>query len=185
MVMKRDMNTQTRARTYEEIRTTLLAISRELVHLGVDYGCLLHCVQQHRPAFYHQLENEFGSHVLLCEPERGIRAIITRATLGVSAVMVVENYSLLEPLFLRISEQGLAKLYVIKKSGLVSLTNLARRHASEITSAVQTDPSHLLYQVDEDSADSEGQMIEVISVGAECPRSLSDAVASGGFAVKS
>ncbi len=175
------MNTQlARSRKHEEIRGVLSSISRELSLLGEEYRCILHCMQPHRRGYYCQLEQEFGVHALLCEHEDGIKAIITKAALGFAAVIEVERYSLIEPLFLRISEQALARLYVIRKSGLVSLANLARRKGSEIAGAVQADPTHLLYQVDEDSADSEGQILEIISVGPECPRSLSEAVASSG-----
>jgi len=170
------MNSQARSRSYEQARATVVAISRELAYLKADYCCVVHCAQPRRADFYRQIHNEFGAHVVICEPKRSIWTGIIKATLGTTAMIIIDNCDLLESLFFRVSEQGLARLYLIKKSACMSVTSLSRTLPTEIVAAVQGDPTHLFYQIDEDSADVNGQMIEITSIGHQCPRSLIDAL---------
>jgi hypothetical protein len=171
------MNTQmTRARTHEQVRASLLAMSRELDDLGGSYACVLHCMQPHRNGYYAQLEKEFGVRILRCSQGEGVRATVFEVALGASGVMVVKDYGLLQPLFLRISEQAFAALYVIKSSDLESVLVAAQRDASRLPNAVEASSAYLVYQVDEDSATDEKVVVEMISVAADCPRSLKEAL---------
>lgn len=74
----------------------------------------------------------------------------------------------------------MAALYTINRSTLPAVPDLARLNASEIAAVIKEDPAHLVYQVDEDSAEEDGQVLELLSVGADCPQVLREAVGFDG-----
>lgn len=96
--------------------------------------------------------------------------------LGFSALIVLDDYKKLPPLFSRLAEQAMVALYVIDKSMLASVSDLARQNSAEIKKTIEKDPRHLIYKVDGDSAESDGKVIELLSIGVDCPNVLSEAV---------
>ena len=171
------MNTNlSRSRTYDEIRITVTAIAEQLTVLSGDYYCVIHSIQQHRHSYYQKLEGEFRVPVLLCGQSKGLKAALSKSILGSSAMILLKDYDLLSPIFFRISEQALAAIYAVRKRNALTLTDLAQLDSLNLVSAVRRDTSHFSYQVDEDAADSSGLIPEVISMGSDCARSLSDVV---------
>jgi len=160
----------------EEVHNVLEAIGRALDGLGDQSVCVLHCMQPHRSSFYHQLERDFGVSILLCHPHDGIKAVIGKIALGVSALIVIDQYGTLPSLFSRVGEQATAALYAINRSLLAVVPDLARLNVSEIAEVIKEDPAHLVYQVDEDAAGEDGRVLEVLSIGVECPQALREAV---------
>jgi hypothetical protein len=167
-----------RSRAHAEVQASLLSIQQVLHQLGDQQACVLHCMQPHRPDFYRRLEHEFGVLVQTDQQRVGLRAAITKA-LGLSALIVLNRYEELPTLFFRISEQATAALYVVARSTTEALPEMAQLNASEIVAEIKRDPTHLMYQVDEDAATADGRMVEVVSAGPDCPQALKEAVGIG------
>lgn len=165
-----------RARTLNDVRDVLFAIAHALESLGDQHACVLHCMQPHRSNFYQQIEHDFSVRVFICSPRNNFKATISSVVLGVSALIVVDDYDSLPSLFSQLGEQAMVGLYVISKSKLASIPDLTQLSTGEIAATIKKDPAHLLYQVDEDSAAGDGQVIELLSAGADCPNLLREAV---------
>lgn len=172
---------QVRTRNFDEVAAVIAAISSALQGLGDDHACFVHCMELHRSGFYKTIEHEFGVHVI---PGRapGLKAGLMRLAFGFSAMIEVENYEMLVPLFSRVGEQAMAALYVVRRSTL-SEDALKRMRTPEINAAVLNDPTHMVYQVDEDSADEAGLVAEILSTGDKCDPLLKTALSSDGGAM--
>jgi len=166
----------TRARELDAVHGTVCAITRALDSLGDQHACILHCMQPHRSNFYHQLERDFSARVSPCNPRGKFRAAIGKAIFGVPALILMDDHGKLPLLFSKIGEQAMAGLYVVNKTTLALVPAFAQLDASEIVAAVKTDPTHLVYHVDEDAAGGDGKVIELLSTGASCPKVLSAAL---------
>ncbi|MRR59446.1 MAG: hypothetical protein EG824_14750 [Deltaproteobacteria bacterium] len=169
-----------RSRNLERVHDALLAIARALADFGDQEVCILHCMQPHRSNFYRQLEQDFGVSTLLCHPHKGFKAAFERILLGSSALIVIDRYDQLPSLFSRIGEQTIAALYLVDKSVCSTIPNLSRLNASEIVALIMEFPTHLVFKVDEDSAGEDGQVLEYLSIGEDCPQVLKEAVAFEG-----
>jgi hypothetical protein len=165
-----------KSRAHDEIRASLLSIQKVLRQLGDLQVCVLHCMQPHRLDFYERLEREFDVRVHIEKRRVGLRAFLSRVAFGPSALVVLSRYEELSTLFLRISEQAMAALYVVPKSILEALPEMARLSPLEVSAEMKRFPTHLLYQVDEDAAGVDGRTIEIVSVGPDCPQLLKEAV---------
>ena len=163
---------QIRSSELENVREVLLLITQALKGLGDQNACILHCKQPHRSSFFHQIELEFGVSALLCYQGDGIKAMIKKIMLGVSALIVLNNYDEITSLFVRIGEQSMAALYVVNKSTLEVVPNLLQMSTSEILNVIKEDSANFVYQVDEDSAGEDGKVHEYFSFGSECPNVL-------------
>jgi hypothetical protein len=176
MVISAKMSTLiTRSRSYEDIRNSLSLLARVLAQSSEHFSCIVHCMQPHRGKFYVQLRHEFGVEVLLCSGD-GILAKLGKSAMGVAALIPVDRHDLLQSLFLRVSEQATAALYVVSKSVFKNLNELARCSNSERASMIRGDPRHFWYQVDEDSATIDGLVLEIIDAGPECSHDLLQAI---------
>lgn len=170
------MNKQKKSfRTHNEIYSSLRLISQAMYCLDDQYVCVLHCMQQRRSKFYEEIKEEFSVRIFPCKHGGGIKANIAQAVVGYSALIVVDQFEILPPLFLRVAEQAMASIYVVQKSTLASTLNLlGQLSATEIFNRILQDPMHFLYQVDEDSATEDGLVVEIVGTGEKCPRALCD-----------
>jgi uncharacterized protein (DUF697 family) len=165
---------KTRSRSYADVRTSLAALAQALPALGSQYACVVHCMQPHRASFYLRLGQEFGVQVV-ATARQGVVKKLSQVAIGTSALIVIKDSETLQPIFLRISEQAMAALYVINSPDSI-VKELACCSFAEATTKVRANPTHLCYQVDEDTAVGDDLVTEVISVGPDCPKALRDAV---------
>jgi hypothetical protein len=131
-------------------------------------------MQPHKEHYYHNLAEEFGVRAALYGGRGSVKKALTRAVLGTPALLFLDRIEALPELVLRVGEQALAGVYVVqaKTFGL----GLEALSYSDIREAVLADSTHLMYQVDEDAADEDGRVLEVLSFGPVCPHPLRDAV---------
>ena len=168
---------QVRTRNYEAVADVLAALAAALRNVGGDRVCFIHCLDLHRSAFYMKIEHDFGVHVVASKAA-GFKAGFIRFAFGASAMIEIKNYDLLAPMFLHIGAQAMAAVYVTRRTTLFDV-GLNRMSVSQIEDAVQKDPTHLIYKVDEDSAAEGNLVVELLSTGEECPASLKSAVRAG------
>lgn len=167
-----------RTRTLDEVRSTLAAIasvakSPSLVGSAV---CVVDCMQPHKEHYYQKLTAEFGVRAVLYGGRSSVKTALTRAVLGTPALLFLERIESLPELALHVGEQALSGVYVVQAETFGA--GLEGLGYSDIREAVLADPTHLMYQVDEDAAGEDGRVLEILSAGPACPHPLRDAVGS-------
>jgi hypothetical protein len=162
-----------RASTAIEVQATVAAIAAAAA-TSIGSMTVVDCMQPHRAAYYQDLAAEFGVKVFLYGRNGSAKAALVGMALGHPALLVVDRSEVLPSLVQRVGEQALVGIYVVQ--GSVFQPALEQLNYSDIRSLVLSDSTHLVYQIDEDSAEADGRITEMLSAGSDCPESLRKAL---------
>ena len=93
-------------------------------------------------------------------------------------VMKIKNISYIDTIFDKLTEQTMGELYLLnRKEEAVFLSKIQTVNSPlEISEYIKQLPDFFMYQLDADNVESETGMLEIISYGDNCPKSLVDIV---------
>jgi len=163
----------TRTSTSTEVQATVAAIAAAAA-TSIGSVTVVDCMQPRRTAYYQNLTAEFGVKAFLYGRGGSAKAALVGMALGHPALLMVDRSEVLPSLVQRVGEQALVGIYVVQ--GSVFRSDLEQLSYSDIRGLVLSDSTHLVYQIDEDSADEDGRIPEMLSAGSDCPESLRKAV---------
>jgi hypothetical protein len=95
---------------------------------------------------------------------------------GWGGVLWVRNCDCLLRMFELLVEQTMAAIYVFDAGRLDIMMQIAKERFSELQVAVESDPQHFIYIVDEDAATSSDDVVEIIKWGPQCQSTLTQLV---------
>ena len=92
--------------------------------------------------------------------------------------MKIKNISYIDTIFDKLTEQTMGELYLLnRKEEAVFLSKIQTVNSPlEISEYIKQLPDFFMYQLDADNVESETGMLEIISYGDNCPKSLVDIV---------
>lgn len=110
------------------------------------------------------------------KPKSFLQKIIVSILSNYWIVAKVKNLSDINNILDKMTEQAMAEIYIInhKSESEFNSKIAAIKNPLDISDFIEEFPDAFMYQLDADSDESKTGMVEIISYGDECPKSLID-----------
>jgi hypothetical protein len=122
--------------------------------------------------FYAEIAGEYGVDVTFLKKHGGFIRRAFGGALGKTALIHVTEGQQIINLLPRITEQGMGGAYFGNSVNLRGLINESITSEFEPTEKVRSDPTHLIYLIDEDASRDSEKIIEIVDYGNECMQGL-------------
>lgn len=172
MTIPPEPNTIVRSRSSEQITQLVRVLAQECASLR-SMAWFVHGMGGQPKALYQKLPQSVDYEVLATASAMGKwMTAVAPFLAGWAGVIWIRNCSALASLFEMVGEQTMAAIYVVDAAQLDAIVRVAKQQMFEVERAVESDPRHFIYMVDEDSATSDGEVTEIVKWGPQCPASL-------------
>jgi len=161
-----------RDRSYEEIQLSVKQLAEAYDDAPEKISCLLHCMQGKSDSFYAEIVDQYGVEIFFLKKKEGIFQRVLSKVLGNPALILVSNGEQVIDLLPKITEQGLGGAYFYSSVSTSSVMGEIKKFEFEPEDIVRSDPTHLIYLIDEDASHDSDKITEILAYGPECQRSL-------------
>ena len=165
--------------TSDQLRNFVSQLSCELQLAEPRCACILYARDRRRGAFYRQVESEFDVEAIRCDVlVRDMRRYLFDLLFGYQALIRVRDFQQLPGLFDRFSQLAVVSVFVLNADSAIQLLDFCKSKSGTVDDYVRLQPDHFSLLFADDSAEPDGRIPGLVSVGPNCPQALKFLVAS-------
>jgi hypothetical protein len=162
-------------RSSDQVAQFIVSLAKAYQSVADKTVCFLHGMGGQPASLYESLRNSQSADVLWTGSvmPKWLSAVLWFAP-SYAGVLRIKDSTQIASLFSQICEQSMAGIYMFDVLNESNMAQIARTRANDLQSAVEADPTHLIYIVDEDSNATEDKVTEILKIGMHCPTPLAD-----------